>query len=172
MARHFTHMSNDTIIASMPQSHVILRWSAFEHEHIERGSDWFLGLGIVAVSIGIVSIIFHDVLFAVLILVAAVTIAILAVHPPELSEFEISERGVRVAGRLHRYEEIISFWVEDENGDRPTLLIDTVKFMHPNIIIPIDHIDPHEVRAYLREHAEETPMKEPMAHKILEFFGL
>jgi len=156
----------------MPQSHVILRWSAFEHEHIERGSDWFLGLGIVAVSIGIVSIIFHDVLFAVLILVAAVTIAILAVHPPELSEFEISERGVRVAGRLHRYEEIISFWVEDENGDRPTLLIDTVKFMHPNIIIPIDHIDPHEVRAYLREHAEETPMKEPVAHKILEFFGL
>jgi hypothetical protein len=156
----------------MPQSRVILRWSAYEHEHVERGSDWFWALGIVAVSVGIVSILFHDTLFAVVIAVAAVTIAILAVHPPELVEFEVSERGIRVAGKLHRYDEIISFWVEDENGDRPMLLVDTAKFMHPHIVIPLEHIDPHEVRAYLREHAEEIPMREPAAHKILEFFGL
>jgi hypothetical protein len=159
----------------MPQSRVILRWNAYEHEHIERGSDWFWALGIVAISIAVVSILFHDFLFSVLILIAAVTIAILAVHPPELVEFEVSERGIRVAGKLHRYDEIISFWVEDEHphhSERPLLLVDTVKFMHPNIIIPIEHIDPHIVRAYLKQHAEEVHMKEPVAHKILEFFGL
>ena len=158
----------------MPQSRVILRWSAYEHEHIERSADWFWALGIVAISIGLVSILFHDVLFAVLILIAAVTIAILAVHPPELVEFEVSERGIRVAGKLHRYDEIIAFWVEDEHEhkDHPLLLVDTSKFMHANIIIPIEHIDPHIVRAYLKEHAEETPMKEPIGHKILEFFGI
>ncbi len=156
----------------MPQSRVILRWNAYEHEHIERGSDWFWALGIVAVSIAIVSILFHDILFSALILIAAITIAILAVHPPELVEFEVSERGIRVAGKLHRYDEIISFWVEDEHDGRPLLLVDTIKFMHPNIIIPIEHIDPHTVRAYLKQHTEEVHMKEPVAHKILEFFGL
>lgn len=156
----------------MPQSRVILRWNAYEHEHIERGSDWFWALGIVAVSIALISILFHDILFAVLIIVAAVTIAALSLHPPELVEFEVSERGIRVAGKLHRYDEIIAFWVEDEYEGRPLLLIDTVKFMHPNIIIPIEHIDPHTVRAYLKQHAQEVPMKEPAAHKILEFFGL
>ena len=158
----------------MPQSRVILRWSAYEHEHLERESDWFWALGIVAVSIGIVSILFHDALFALVIVVAAVTIAILAMHPPELVEFEVSEHGIRVAGKLHRYDEIISFWVEDEHEhhDRPLLLVDTVKFMHPNIVIPIEHIDPHIVRSYLKQHAEEVPMKEPVAHKILEFFGI
>lgn len=156
---------------SMPQSRVILRWSAYEHEHVERGSDWFWALGIVAVSIGLVSILFHDFLFAIVIAIAAVTIAILALHPPDLVEFEISERGIRVAGKLHRYDEIIAFWVEDENDERPLLLIDTIKLMHPNIIIPIEHIDPHVVRSYLMEHIEEMPMKEPIAHKLIEFLG-
>jgi len=156
----------------MPQSRITLRWSAYEHEHIERGLDWFIALGIVAVSIGLVSILFHDFLFAIVIAIAAITIALLAQYPPELVEFEISERGVRVGGKLHRYDHIVSFWVEDELDARPILLIDTTKFMHPNIIIPIEHIDPHSVRAYLSEHAEEVPMKEPLSHKILEFFGL
>lgn len=156
----------------MPQSRVVLRWSAYEHEHIERGSDWFWALGIVAVSMALVSILLHDALFAVLIIIAALTIAILAVHPPELAEFEVSERGVRVAGKLHRYDDITSFWVEDEHGGRPLLLVETTNFMHPSIIIPIEHIDPHAVRAYLKQHAEETPLKEPVSHKILDFFGL
>lgn len=156
----------------MPQSRVILRWSAYEHEHIERGSDWFWALAIATISISIVSILFHDFLFALVIIIAAFTIAILAVHPPELVDFEVSDRGIRVDGRLHRYGEITGFWVEDEEDDRSLLLINTVKLMHPHITIPIEHIDPHTVRLYLKQHIAEVPMKEPVAHKILEFFGL
>lgn len=149
-----------------------LRWSGYEHTHIERSSDWFWALGIVAISIATVSILFHNYLFAVLVVIAAVTIAILAIHPPDMVEFEISERGLRVADRLHRFDEIISFWVEENPDGTPVLLIDTVKFMHPNIIIPLESIDMHSVRAYLKERVEEVPLKEPAAHKILEFFGL
>ena len=132
-----------------------------------------MALSIVTVCIAIISILFHDFLFAVVIIVAATTIGLMANVPPDLSEFEVSERGIRVNGRLHRYHEIISFWVEDEHHTHhPLLLVDTTKFMSPNIIIPLEHIDPHIVRAFLKEHAEEVPMKEPVAHKILEFFGL
>lgn len=147
-----------------------LRWEAYEHEHIERGSDWFWALGIIAVCAALTSILFGNVLFAVLLLLAAAVIGLIARTPPELHHFEISERGIRAGDTLHRYEEIISFWVEEE-GDEPLLLVDTIKFMSPNLIVPLDGIDPTIVRAYLREHAEEVPMKEPFAHKILEFFG-
>ena len=157
----------------MADSPVVLRWSAYEHEHVERGSDWFWALGIVAVSIAITSILFHDFLFAVLVLVAAFTLALLARKPPDLAQFEISERGIRVNDTLHRFDEIISFWVEEEIAPhRPLLLIDTVKPLAPNLIIPIEHIDPAQVRSYLSERTTETHMKEPVAHKILEFFGL
>src|SRR3989344_4172426 len=67
----------------MPNQHVVLRWSAYEHEHVERGSDWYWALGIVAVSAALTSILFDDFLFAVLILLAAVVLVLLSRTPPE-----------------------------------------------------------------------------------------
>ena len=154
----------------MPESGP-LRWSAYEHEFIERKSDWFWALGVVAVCIALTSVLFANLLFAILILLAAGTIAMLANVPPEIVEFEISDRGIRIGRQLHRYDEIIAFWVEDEHDAPPLLLVDTTKMFSPNLIIPIESIDPNEVRLFLREHAEEVPMREPIAHKILEFFG-
>lgn len=156
----------------MPDHTVVLRWSGYEHEHIERGSEWFWALGIVAVCAAATAILLSDALFAIVILVAAFSIALVARHAPEIATFEISVKGVRVNRELHRYDEIISFWVEDEHDGHPLLLIDTKKFSAPNLIIPIHDIDPALVRAYLKEHAEEVPMKEPLSHKILEFVGL
>jgi hypothetical protein len=43
--------------------------------------------------------------------------------------------------------------------------------MTPNLVIPIGDVDPEMIRAFLSERVEEVPMKEPIAHKILEFFG-
>lgn len=143
---------------------------AYEHEHIERGSDWFWALGIIAVSAALTSILFSNILFAILIVVAAVTIGLIARHPRVMHEFEISEKGIRTGVTTHPYVNIISFWV-DEDGEEPLLLIDTTALMAPNLIIPLDDIDPETVREYLREYVEEVPMKEPLAHKILEFFG-
>ncbi len=157
----------------MPENKVVLRWTAYEHEHVERGSDWFWALGIVAVSIAITSILFHDFFFAIIILIAAFTLALLANTPPDIARFELSDKGIRVNDALHRYNEIISFWVEDEHGHhRPLLLVDTTKFMSPNLIIPIEHMDPATVRAYLKDRTTEKHMKEPLSHKILEFLGI
>ncbi len=155
----------------MPESSSApLRWEAYEHEHIERGSDWFWALGIIAVSLALTCILFGNVLFALLILIAALTIGLIARHPPELHEFEISEAGIRTGKTMHTYDQIISFWV-DEEIDEPLLLVDTTAFMTANLVIPIGDIPPEEIRNFLRNHAEEVPMKEHLTHKILEFFG-
>ena len=155
----------------MPDSPTILRWSAYEHEHIERGGDWYWALGIVAVCVAITSILFHDTLFGILVLIAAGTIGLLGNVAPEIVEFEISERGIRVGSILHRFDDILAFWVEDEHDAPPLLLVDTVKFMSPNIVIPIQDVDPVHIRTFLAERIPEVPMKEPLAHKVLEFFG-
>lgn len=148
-----------------------LRWSAYEHEHIERSSDWFWALGIIAISVALVSILFHNFFFAVVIVIAAAILAMIANVPPDLIEFELSDRGIRTGDTLHRFEEVISFWVEEET-DRPLLLVDTTKIMAPNLIIPLEHVDPRMVRAFMQERATEARMKEPLSHKVLEFFGL
>lgn len=147
-----------------------LRWSAYEHEHLERGSDWFWALGIIAVSAALTSILLGNILFAVLIVVAAATIGLIAQHPPQLHEFEITDKGVRTGATMHPYENIISFWVDEEEKE-PVLLVDTIAFMAPNLVIPLGDTNPEHVREFLREYATEVPMKEPLAHKVLEFFG-
>ncbi|MDB5187853.1 MAG: protein of unknown function with transrane region [Candidatus Kaiserbacteria bacterium] len=151
---------------------IILQWSTYEHEHVEREDEWYWGMAIIAVSLAVVSVIFGDLFFALVIIMAAVSLALVSRHPPELTHFEISDRGVRVGRHLHRYDEIIAFWVEDEHEAIPLLLIDTIKPLTPNIIIPIVDVDSHQVRALMKEHSNEQFMKEPLAHKILEFFGL
>jgi len=156
----------------MPEN-ISLEWSMYEHEHIERGADWYWALGIIAVSIAITSILLHDFLFAIVVLAAAVVLGLLAREAPELTRIEISDRGIKINDTLHRYREIISFWVEDEHPHhRPMLLVDTKKFLSPNLIIPIEHVDPALVRAYLKERVLERPMREPIGHKILEYLGL
>ncbi len=147
-----------------------LHWSAYEHEHIERGSDWYWALGVVAVSAALSSMLFSNFLFALVILIAAFTIALIAQRPPLLHEFEISDKGIRISKTFYPYAIIVSFWV-DEELEHPLLLIDTTAFMAPNLVIPLGDLHPDEIRAALRPHAEEVPMKEPLAHKILEFFG-
>lgn len=148
----------------------VLRWSAYEHEHIDRGSDWFWALGVIAVSAALTSMLFGNFLFALVIVVAAVTLGLIARKPPEMHEFEINEKGIRIGRTLHAYDSVISFWV-DEDEEKPLLLVDTTTFMAPNLIIPTGDIHPDDIREYLRPRAEEVPMKEPLAHKILEFFG-
>jgi hypothetical protein len=155
----------------MPSSPRI-SWSAYEHEHVERGRDWYIALGVVAVSIAVICVVFNNVLFGVLIIAAAITLAILAKRPPQFEVIELSDRGIKIGPTMHKYEEIISFWVEDHNTDPPLLLVDTTKFLSPNLIIPVVTVSPAEVRAFLRERIDEVPMKEPVAHKLLEAFGL
>ncbi|OGG79742.1 hypothetical protein A3A39_04425 [Candidatus Kaiserbacteria bacterium RIFCSPLOWO2_01_FULL_54_13] len=156
----------------MPTSSTPIRWRAYEHEHVERSRDWYWALGIFAASTALISVLFGNFLFGILILIAAATLGLLAQSPPPLVEFEISDRGIRVGGVMHRYEEIISFWVEDHDADPPILLVDTIKWLSPNLVIPLRDVDPKLVRAFLTERADEVPMKEPIWHHILEAFGL
>ena len=149
----------------------VLRWSAYEHEHIERTPDWYWALGIVTAAVVIICILLHNVLFAVVIVLAATAIALHSRVEPHPATFEISDRGIRTNGMLHRWNEIISFYVEEEGVERPLLLVDTTKWMSPNLIIPIEHIEPSVGRAYLRERCREVHMHEPWAHQILAFFG-
>jgi hypothetical protein len=149
-----------------------IRWRAQEHEHVERGSEWYWALGIFAASTALISILLGNFFFGILIVVAAVTLALLAQSPPPLVNFELSDRGIRVGDTMHRFEDVVSFWVEDHDADPPILLVDTTKWLTPNLVIPLTEVDAGQVRAFLSERTEEKPMKEPVWHRALEFFGL
>ena len=156
--------------SSQTHTKTIFAWSAYEHEHIEREMDWYWALAVAAVCIALTAIIFHDTLFGLLILLAAATIAMMSRHAPPLTDFEISDRGIRVGHQLHRYDDIIAFWI-DETHEPPLLLVDTTKPLSPNLIVPLHDVPHDALRDFLLLHAEETPMQEPLSHKIFDALG-
>jgi hypothetical protein len=146
-----------------------IRWQAYEYHHYERPRDWFWALGILAVAFAIAALIFGNILFAILILVASFSVALHAKKNPEVFEFELNPKGVRINNKLYPYNSLQSFWVEDEIGRE--ILIKSKKAFMPFIVLPLADQDPDEIRDYLINFIDEEVMSEPLAHKFLEYLG-
>ncbi|MAF59661.1 MAG: hypothetical protein QF858_03980 [Candidatus Pacebacteria bacterium] len=148
-----------------------IKWQAYEYEFSEKSSDWFWALGIIAVSSSITAIIFENLLFALLILIGAASVALFAARRPHLTNFEVNEKGVLVDKILYPYRNLEAFWIEQEEGEEPKVIISSQRFLMPYIVVPIHRDDVEKLQKVLEENLKEEEMEEPVSHKILEFFG-
>lgn len=149
-----------------------LEWTALEHEHFEKSPDWFWALGIIAVAVATMSIIFNNILFAIVIIIGAFALGMNASKPPAQVRFKITPRGITINKTLYLYSTLESFWVEDENEyEQPKLLIKSQKLLSPHIVIPIKDVSPDDVRDYMLEYLDEKEDSESLAQKIMELFG-
>jgi len=148
-----------------------IQWVAVEHEHAKKGSDWFWALGIVAVSSAIVSLLFGNVLFAILIVIAAFSLALMAASGPQQHTFTLTPRGIRIDNRLFPYQSLVSFWIDETDPRGAKLIIDARQFLVPHIVASLNSTDPDAVREYLLEYLDEVAMEVPASHRLIEFFG-
>jgi hypothetical protein len=145
-------------------------WEALEYHHIEKTSDWFWGLGLLAiVSIGI-SIFFSNILFAAVILLGAGTVALFGARPPHMMHFSVTARGITIGKNLYPYGTLDSFWVVDDPHTHPQLLVKSKQLLMPLIVIPITHVNPSDIRDRLLDELPEEEHHEPLSEKLLQFF--
>ena len=145
-------------------------WRALEHAHTEKGSDWFWALGIIAISSAVVSLLFQNFLFAILILIGSFTMALLAKKPPRELEFTLTEKGIQIDQSLYPYKMMEAFWLRTE-GEEPTLIVDVRKFLTPHLIIPVPPEQAVVIRTYLLEHLKEEELEEPFGQRLFEMLG-
>lgn len=148
-----------------------LRWHT--HDHTEpKSADWYWALGIIAVAGAVAAVVLGNILFAVLIVVGTLTLALYAVRKPNLAHFEINDRGIRIDNTIHPYTSLDSFWVDDiDEHTSPKLLIKSKKALMPFIIIPLDPVSPTDVRECLFLYLDEEEHTEPLPHKIMDYLG-
>lgn len=146
-------------------------WEAPEHNHIEKSSDWYWILSIVAIAGAVASMIFGNVLFGMVILLGAMTMMITSQRKPRRIPFEVSSRGIRVDRDLYPYPTLESFYIDEESPVGPQLIVKSKKMFVPLLILPIpyEYIDDIEDIVSVRLHEEH--MEEPFSHRLLEFFG-
>ena len=148
-----------------------ITFTAHEYTHQPKRPDWFWALGIIAVAGAATSLIFGNVLFALLILVGAFVVSIFAHKQPAQFAFEISEKGIFVGNKVYPYQTLESFWVSEINPDKPLLTIESKRLLMPHITIPLDTTDPKAVRAFLAKHLKEEEHGHSLSEQIAEWLG-
>jgi hypothetical protein len=149
-----------------------LQWEALEHAHREKTTDWYWALGIVSVTMAVISIILSNILFAVLILVASFTLMLHGDKKPRILKFEIKRQGIVIDNMLYPYSTLDCFWIE-EHEESPKVLFKSQKLFVPLLVIPLSSdIHPDVVRDALSMEILEKEIHEPFAQKVMEKFGV
>ncbi len=146
-------------------------WEAPEHTHIEKTSDWYWVLGIIAIAGSVTSIILGNVLLGILIPLAAVVMVLVSARHPRIIPFEVSLRGVRVADTLFPYATLESYYLDEENHIDPQLILKSKKLLAPLQVIPIPEEYITEIERLVSSKLPEEHLEEPFAHRLLEYLG-
>ncbi|MCR4311201.1 MAG: hypothetical protein NUV54_01370 [Candidatus Taylorbacteria bacterium] len=145
-------------------------WHAHEYTHREKSSDWYWAVSITSFSIATAAILFNNVLFAVLIVLAFFILMMYSKRKPNLLEIKLDERGIIWGHTHHLFNGIDSFWVEDRFGN-PRLIIKAKNKVVRYIVMPIIDVPADEVRDHLKRHLKEVEHHEPIAKQLMEYLG-
>ncbi len=155
----------------MDESIRAITWEAPEHHHVERGSDWFWILGIIAVCGAVAAFFFGNYLFSLVILLSAGVMALRVVKPPRVVPFMVGKRGIRAGERLFPYGALESFCIDEEDERGPQLLVKSNRLHMPLIVMPIPEEHLEDIESLLRERLPEEELHEPLGNKLLEWLG-
>ncbi len=148
----------------------LIAWDAPEHVHIEKNSDWYWAVGIITITTAALAIIFNNIIFGIFIIVGAFSLIVHGTKKPRIFHYEINDRGIVSEKTLYPFLTLESFWIDAH--ERPAkILVKSHKTFMPYITIPIDEVDPEDVRDILLNYISETEHHEPLSQKVLERFG-
>ena len=145
-----------------------ITWSALEYPVREKTTDWYWALGIMAVAGAVASYILANILFSILIILGAFTVAAYGARHPHEVLFEIDRRGIRSGTTLYPHSSLTSFWVI-EGIEESKILLQSSKVFMPYIIIPLGEENPEMVREVLLNYIKEEEHVEPFAQRIMDY---
>lgn len=151
----------------------IMEWRAPEHHFEKRTTDWYWMLGIVALAGAVLSFYFGNMLFAIFIVLSAVTLGTLSYRETKEVETRVTPKGIVVGKYLYAFRSQRSFWIEDDHVRGPRILLHPLNSFMPLITIPIaEEVDLDDLREILMQFLDEEFLEESLVHKLLDKVGL
>jgi hypothetical protein len=148
-----------------------ISWQIEEYAHKDKGPDWFWALGVIAIAGAAVAVIYHNILFAIFIVLAAVILGAYAARRPDIIEVAISDAGIKIRRYFYPFEKIKSFGI-DEAPTGNHLIIESDRTINPVVSIPLPlTLDTEALGALLRTKLPEKPHEEQFSHKLLDHLG-
>ncbi|MDE1874634.1 MAG: hypothetical protein KGI79_01750 [Patescibacteria group bacterium] len=150
------------------------RWQTPEYVHVEKTSDWYWTVGIIAAALVIVSVIFGNALFGLVLAIGAFALTMFASRPPRVISVEISDRGIMIDKTLYPFPTLESFYVDEEHHHGPRLILKSRKVVMPLIAVPVALESEGErdgLRAFLSAHLKEEIFDQGILQTIFDRLG-
>jgi hypothetical protein len=149
---------------------VLFSWVATEYDEHERHPDWFWLIGgLTAIGI-LLSLFFMNFLLAIILFLGVSSLFILEKRSPDIIEVKVSNKGLLVGSDFYPYDNLKSFWVEDEHQS-PHLTIHSQRIIFPHIRIRLNGAEPEEVRRALLPHLLAEKPVETLVENLAERLG-
>jgi hypothetical protein len=149
-----------------------MSWNVTTHEHRERSTDWYWGLGVLALAGAAAAIFFGNFLFAVIIAIGAGSIGFLAARGPREHMIHIDERGLSVDGTRYPFSAIHSFWVEHDH-EYPHLFMTMRGALASHFSLTLDsQAQGDDVRDHLKRFVREEEQGPHIGEHVAALLGL
>jgi len=143
-------------------------WETPEHERHDRGSKWYVVMGAVALLFVAYAIWTTNYLFALIVLLLAITIILIGNEKPRKILVQVGHHGLVLDGHFISYEDLEHFAIIYQPPMIKTLYLYPKNSVLPRYRIYLGDQDPVGVRDHLRRYvAENLEMRDEHASDII-----
>ena len=100
-----------------------IEWQAPEYKHKEKSIDFFWTIGVIALMMFVVTIWQQNYIFAIFILVSALSLFLFSIRQPQIMTFIIETSGFSLGKDKYEWKKIKGFHIKKES-DKAILLIE------------------------------------------------
>jgi len=128
---------------------VFTQWRVDEYPNHDRSRTWYILSSIAGIALIIYAIVTANFLFAVIILLSAVITLLSVFRQPEKIDVAITSTGVVIGPAFYEFKDIKDFSIAYKPPEYKLIYFDFDKPWLPLVSIPLEDVDPNEVRECL-----------------------
>lgn len=148
-----------------------ISWKALETNTRAKSNDWYFLLWTIALAGAAIATMLDNILFGILLVVAAFIITIYAAQKPNVIQFTVFRKGIR-AGNLFLPFTSLSMFAVAEDQEPTYLLLQSKKTLSPLFSFPVsEEVNIEELKEYLSLFLEEGELDVPVYQQIMDRMG-
>ncbi len=152
-----------------------IRWQVSEHNTYERGKNWFILFSFIVGICLLYSLFSQNFLFAVIIIIAGLTILMHDSEEASMIKFALTDEGVILGKKFYDYDEFENFaLVYKPSQGIKNLYFEFKSNITPRLSIPLDDINPVKLHKILSDYVDEDHERTdpPVSEEISRFLKI
>lgn len=152
----------------------LAEWSFPEFEKHQHSKAWYFWMITLTLALLLYAILTVNFLFAVIIVIAAITLIYKHRDEPEQITFAITEDGLELENKFYDWETVQNFYIIYKPQEVTNLYFHFRAVTKPRLSIPLQNQNPVEIRKILLSYIDEDLEKEeqPFSEAISKILKL